>query len=121
MNNSEVLPAESGLRNIDRANLWRLETVGDLMQAEIQIYHPVLEDGSPDPARKPKFCSLMDISYRGQNAKMRFNIPGETLKEALDNFFAAGEAFGHKTLDELESERLRVMLSSGITIGEQRQ
>ena len=113
---SDEIRPKSELK-IHQESLWRLETIGDLIGAEIQIYHPVLADGSPDVSRKPKYCSLLDISYRGERAKMRFDIPAETLQEALDNFTAAGEAFAYAKIEELESERTRLLLTSGTTIG----
>lgn len=105
---------------IQRDQLWRLETVGDLNSAEIQIYHPIKEDGTPDVERKTKFCSLMEVQFMGQTGKMRFEIPGETLTEALNNFQDAGDKFAREMFDRLESERTRALLTSGMTIGEPR-
>lgn len=114
--NDQQMPAKSGMKNINGKNLWRLETFGDLESAEIQVYHPVLEDGSPDASRATKFCSLLDIRYRGANMKHRFEIPAATLQEAVAGFLNAAEEAGYKLLEELEDQRRRAMLASGGTM-----
>lgn len=121
MNNENHPAVPEAQITIDRKNLWRLETIGDTNGAEVQIYHPVLEDGSYDNSRKLRFCSLMQVTWMGQEGKLRFDIPAATLTEALDNFKSAGDAFAKATFEKLESERVRALLSSGMTIGEPQQ
>ncbi len=111
------IPTDGELVNINRKNLWRLVTVGDLEAAELQIYYPILEDGTADTSRSVRFCSLLDIDFRGAHVKVRFEIPGTTLQEALDNFHSAGSKFGYEFLDKLEKERLHAIQTSGSTIG----
>ncbi len=104
------------MKDINRKNLWRLESINDLEGAEIQMCHPVKEDGSPDPSRKPRFCGLLDVTYQGSSAKMRFDIIADTLEEALTRLKPAGEAFGIAKLEELDNERKELFRTSGRTI-----
>ncbi len=112
MNNPET----SNEIRMDSANLYLEEVFTDNVVGTLRRLSPVTATGDPDATRSTKFVGATQVLTTAGPLPLSFEIKGESLAEAAENFGdAAKEAF-EKTMEELK-EMQRQQASSIVIPG----
>lgn len=110
MNNPET----SNEIRMDSANLYLEEVFTDNVVGTLRRLSPVSATGDPDATRSTKFVGATQVLTTAGPLPLSFQIKGESLAEAAENFGdAAKEAF-EKTMEELKE--MQRQQSSSIVI-----
>ena len=103
----------------NKDNLYSVELISDTAMSNIEHYKPVkltkefLRDVHwlvDDPSRKHKFFSTVNIQWNGHVIPGRFDIPAESLSEAIDKFPSVAETFVKNMVQDLDKQATQAML-----------
>ncbi len=78
--------AEAPAPEFDRNGLYQEDTFTDRQVGTIRRMTPVTAEGERDDARPVLFMGATQVMTQGGPMPLNFDIPGETLGEAADNF-----------------------------------
>jgi hypothetical protein len=101
---------------MDPAALYREEIFTDRKVGTIRCLHPVMVDGSPDPARKTIYSGEAQMLTAVGTLPLTFDIEADSLREAVDKYAAFATEAVERTMRELQD--LRRQASSSIVIPE---
>ena len=93
------------ITKVDTGNLYHEETFTDLKVATIQKLSPIKTDGSPDSSRQVVFSGRTNILTQMGPMPVNCELPGPTLKEAIDAFPEAIK----KAVEEMAEEARKMM------------
>lgn len=96
---------------MDAADLWREEIFTDRKVGTIRRMTPVKPDGSADPARKVSFTGEAQILTSVGALPLSFDIPAESLEQAVARYGQAFEQAFSEAMDELKEMRRRASSS----------
>lgn len=108
---------ESVTPEFDKSDLYREDSFTDRKVGSIRQMTPVTESGEHDPARPIVFLGATQVMTGGGPVPLNFEIPGETLGEAADNFGACAEKAVEEMAAKLEEMR-REQASSIVVPGQ---
>ncbi len=91
--------------NMDPDGLWHEELITDRRVGTIQRLTPITIDGQPDPARSVSFQGQTQILTPGGALPLSFEIPGDSLADAVANFGKAAEGAVDDAMKQLEAMR----------------
>jgi hypothetical protein len=89
----------------DKAGLYREDSFTDRKVGSIRQMTPVDADGATDSSRPVLFMGATQVMTGGGPMPLNFDIPGETLGEAVDNFGAAAQQAVEEMAVRLEEMR----------------
>lgn len=101
---------------LDRDQLYREETFSDRRAGTIVRLTPVRADGSADNTRDEIYLGQAQMMTPVGTIPLSFQLEGETLDAAIDNFPQAAKVAIEQTLQELKE--LRREAASGIVVPE---
>ena len=87
---------------IDKDNLYRETSVTDMRIGTVQIFSPVLEDGSDDNSRKRIFLGRTQLNTQQGPIPIQAKIDAATLPEALSLFPKVLKAETQKVMARLQ-------------------
>jgi hypothetical protein len=87
---------------VDKANLYREESLTDLKIASIQRMIPIHMDGSEDTEREPIFIGRTQLSTPQGPIPIQAKLEAKTLEQAMDLFPKAMEAETQKVVDSFK-------------------
>jgi hypothetical protein len=90
---------------LDSANLYREEIFTDRRAGTIRRLSPVTPDGSPDPSRPVLFSGQTQLLTPAGILPLSFELPGTTLREALEKFSEGVQAAIEQAIDEAREMR----------------
>ena len=90
---------------LDSANLYREEIFTDRRAGTIRRLTPVTADGSPDAARPVLFSGQTQLLTPAGILPLSFELPGNTLPEALENFPEGVRVAIEQAIDEAREMR----------------
>lgn len=102
--------------SMDTSNLYRDESFTDRRVGSIQRLSPVTPDGDPDTSRTVLYVGQTQIMTPGGALPLSFEIPAQTLGEAIAQFGTLAEQALQETMQRLEEMR-REQASSLIVPG----
>ena len=108
---------ESVTPEFDKSDLYREDSFTDRKVGSIRQMTPVTESGEHDRARPIVFLGATQVMTGGGPVPLNFEIPGETLGEAADNFGACAEKAVEEMAAKLEEMR-REQASSIVVPGQ---
>lgn len=91
--------------NMDPDGLWHEELITDRRVGTIQRLTPITVHGQPDPDRPMMFQGQTQILTPGGALPLNFEIPGDSLAEAVTNFGKAAEGAVEDAMKQLEAMR----------------
>lgn len=112
-NPSERMPEAA----MDSANLFREEIITDRRVGTIRVLAPVKSDGTPDPVRKTLYVGDAQVYTNVGPLPLSFEIPANSLAEAVANYAAAAKTAFDRALRELEDMRRQAASSIVIPRG----
>jgi len=112
MNNPET----SNEIRMDSANLYLEEVFTDNVVGTLRRLSPVTATGEPDATRSTKFVGATQVLTTAGPLPLSFEIKGESLAEATENFGGAAKETFEKTMEELK-EMQRQQASSIVIPG----
>ena len=92
---------------MDSSNLYEEKIVSDRKAGVIRMMVPVTAEGAPDPARPTIFMGEAQIMTQMGALPISFEIPAETLAQAVEGYAAAARQGLEDTLKKLEDLRER--------------
>lgn len=90
---------------LDANNLYREEIFTDRRAGTIRRLTPVSKDGAPDASRPVQFSGQTQLLTPAGVLPLSFELPGETLTEALANFSDGVRAAIEQAIDEAREMR----------------
>ena len=87
---------------MNAAELYREDTFTDNQIGAIKRLTPVNADGSDDPSRPVEYIGSTQIMTPAGALPLSFELPGESLAEAIAAFGAAAHEAVERTLEELK-------------------
>ena len=99
---------------MDASALCREEVFTDSRVGTIRKLTPVTVDGSPDETRDTQFIGSTQILTPGGALPLTFEIPGDSLEEAVQGFGDAAQKAVERTMEELKE--LQRQASSQIVV-----
>ena len=84
---------------MDPLSLYREEVITDRKVGTIRMLTPVTDKGEVDPSRKPLFVGDAQIMTQMGPLPLTFDIPGETLAEAVANYRDAAKEGLRETIE----------------------
>ena len=90
---------------LDANNLYREEIFTDRRAGTIRRLTPVSADGAPDASRPVQFSGQTQLLTPAGVLPLSFELPGETLAEALANFSDGVRAAIEQAIDEAREMR----------------
>jgi len=90
---------------MDSKNLYREESFTDRRVGAIQRLSPVTASGAPDDSRAVMYVGQTQIMTPGGALPLNFEIPAESLEQAIEKFGECAEDALHSTLQRLEEMR----------------
>ena len=111
--------AEAPAPEFDRNGLYQEDTFTDRQVGTIRRMTPVTAEGERDDARPVLFMGATQVMTQGGPMPLNFDIPGETLGEAADNFGDCAQ----KAVEDLAArmEEMRREQASSIVVPGQQQ
>jgi hypothetical protein len=100
--------------DMDAKALYREEVFTDRKMGTIRRFTPVKEDGSTDTARQALYVGEAQILTPMGTLPINFEIPAQSLKEAVAGFGPATKEAIERTMQELKE--LRRQASSSIVV-----
>lgn len=91
--------------DMDAGNLYEVKVVTDRKAGSIRVLTPITKDGQPDPSRKTIFTGEAQMMTQVGALPIGFEIPGETIGEAVANYSAAAKKGIEDTLERLRELR----------------
>lgn len=91
--------------HMDGQNLYREEIFTDRRVGTIQRLMPVDAEGQPDASRAVVYVGQTQLLTRAGPLPLSFDIPGNSLKEAADNFADAANGAVEEAMQKLEEMR----------------
>lgn len=107
-------PASSNEIRMDSANLYLEEVFTDNAVGTLRRLSPVTATGDPDATRSTKFVGATQVLTTAGPLPLSFEIAGESLAEAAENFGDAAKTAFEKTMEELKE--MQRQQSSSIVI-----
>lgn len=103
------------LKVMDKAKLYRLETVVDRNAGKIDCLWPVKVNGEEDFERTPVFMSSVVLTNNGMPFNVGFEIDAKTLDEAIDRWHEAAIAAAKGFEEQLrkDAQRPRIVMPGG--------
>ena len=101
----------------DKAGLYREDSFTDRQVGTIRRMSPVDEKGEPDASRPVLFMGATQVMTAAGPMPLNFEIPGESLAEAADNFSASAQQAVEEMAARLEEMR-REQASSIVVPGQ---
>ena len=89
----------------DLTGLYREEAFTDRKVGTIRLLTPVTETGDTDSSRSPVFIGQTQVLTPAGALPLNFEIPGDTLAEAANNFSGAAQKAMEATAERLEELR----------------
>ena len=102
---------------MDGADLWREEVFTDRKVGTIRRLTPVKPDGSSDMGRKALFVGEASLYTPAGTLPLNFEIPAETLDQAVTAYGEAVQEAFAQALEELEEMRRKAASSIVIPKG----
>lgn len=102
--------------SLDIDNLYREELFSDRRAGAVRRLVPVKADGSDDPARETLYEGQTSLMTAAGTLPISFELPAQSLDEALRQFPQAAREEIERTLEELQEMR-RQASSSIVTPG----
>ena len=99
---------------MDAASLVREDTYTDGRVGSIRVLTPVKTDGEPDPSRPVHYYGQTQVMTQAGPLPLNFELPGESLAEAIDAFGEATEQAIHEAVEEIK--RLQREQASSIMV-----
>lgn len=90
---------------MDVASLYQEELFTDRRVGAIRRLTPVKSDGTPDTARPTLFIGQAEIMTNMGPVPINFEIPGDTLDQAVQGFAAAASAGIERTVQQIQEMR----------------
>jgi len=97
--------AEAGAPQFDGADLYKEEVFTDRKVGTIRVMLPVTADGEPDTSRGVIYTGQAQVMTAAGPMPLTFEIPGDTLGEACDNFGECAQQSIEETAAKLEEMR----------------
>ncbi len=91
--------------SMDPNALWREELITDRRVGTIQRLTPITVSGEPDASRSVSFQGQTQILTPGGALPLSFEIPGDSLADAVANFGKAAEGAVEDAMKQLEAMR----------------
>ncbi len=95
-------PASSNEIRMDSANLYLEEVFTDNAVGTLRRLSPVTATGDPDATRSTKFVGATQVLTTAGPLPLSFEIAGESLAEAAENFGDAAKTAFERTMEELK-------------------
>ena len=102
---AEEIVADDLKGQMDPLSLYREEVITDRKVGTIRMLTPVTDKGEIDPSRKPLFVGDAQIMTQMGPLPLTFDIPGETLAEAVANYRDAAKEGLRETIERIEEMR----------------
>ena len=96
---------EAATPHFDKSGLYREDSFTDRRVGSIRQMTPVTESGDRDEARPVLFMGATQVMTGAGPVPLNFEIPGETLGDAADNFGACAEQAVEEMAVKLEEMR----------------
>ncbi len=109
--------SKSNDAKMDAADLWREDIFTDRKVGTIRRLSPVKPDGSADAARKTVFTGEAQIMTPAGALPLNFEIPAETLEQAVAQYAPAVETAFREAMEELKEMQRRAASSLVIPKG----
>jgi hypothetical protein len=90
---------------MDADALYQEEMFTDRRVGALRRLTPVKRDGSPDTARPTLFVGQAEIMTNMGPVPLSFDIPGETLDQAIAGFGVAAQAAIERTVQQIQEMR----------------
>jgi hypothetical protein len=90
---------------MDATNLYHEESFTDRRVGAIQRLSPVTASGAPDESRAVVYVGQTQIMTPGGALPLNFEIPADSLEQAIAKFGECAEDALHSTLQRLEEMR----------------
>jgi hypothetical protein len=91
--------------HMDADALYQEEMFTDRRVGALRRLTPVKRDGSPDTARPTLFVGQAEIMTNMGPVPLSFEIPGETLDQAIAGFGVAAQAAIERTVQQIQEMR----------------
>jgi hypothetical protein len=88
--------------SVDRGNLYREVTIGDLEAATIKIMMPVKPDGTDDPGRVPLFFGMTQLLTHQGPIPIQSVLEANSLEEAITCFPGAMKRAMAEMIENIE-------------------
>ena len=111
---------EAATPSFDKSGLYREDSFTDRKVGSIRQMTPVTETGERDTERPILFLGATQVMTGAGPVPLNFDIPGETLGDAADNFGACAEKAVEEMAAKLEEMR-REQASSIVVPGQGNQ
>jgi hypothetical protein len=108
---------EAATPEFDKSDLYREDSYTDRKVGSIRQMTPVTETGDRDDARPVIFMGATQVMTGAGPVPLNFEIPGETLGDAADNFGGSAEQAVEEMAAKLEEMR-REQASSIVVPGQ---
>lgn len=102
---SEATGVDALKSQMDPANLYREDVVTDRKVGTIRMLTPITPEGDRDTTRPMLFAGDAQIMTQMGPLPLSFDIPGETLAEAVANYGEAAKEGLRKTIERIEEMR----------------
>lgn len=99
---------------METAQLVREESYTDQRVGSIRALIPVQLDGQPDPGRRTSYIGQTQVMTQAGPLPLSFELPGDSLAEAIDGFPAAAEKAIEEAVEEIK--RLQREQASSIMV-----
>jgi len=96
---------EAATPSFDKSGLYREDSFTDRKVGSIRQMTPVTETGERDSARPVLYMGATQVMTGAGPVPLNFEIPGETLGDAADNFGACAEQAVEEMAARLEEMR----------------
>src|SRR5687768_14868612 len=103
--------SEQVAAKMDEKDLWREEVFTDRKVGTIRRLTPVDANGAADPSRKTLFIGEASLMTPAGALPLSFEIPGETLSDAVAGYAAAVQLAFQETMEELKELRRKASTS----------
>jgi len=90
---------------MDEGDLYQEEIITDRRVGTIQRLTPVDKTGKPDPARPVLYVGQTQLMSRMGALPLNFEIPADSLEQAVQNFAKAANGALQETMQKLEEMR----------------
>ncbi len=100
-----IQSASEESKSMDANDLYREETITDRKLGTIQVLTPVTAEGGMDASRKVIYTGRAQIMTPMGALPISFDIPADSLAQAVDGFAKEAEVAIEKTMEELKELR----------------
>jgi hypothetical protein len=90
---------------MEESDLYQEEIITDRRVGTIQRLTPIDKTGKPDPGRPVVYVGQTQLMSRMGALPLNFEIPGDSLEQAVQNFATAANGALQETMQKLEEMR----------------